>query len=344
MAREEEKLYGVSAFHVGEKKYNPKNSIFSDKSEVFTDGYGKITHATNKERILRLTLPDDIEGISIDEIGDDAFSDSVNLGIAILPNTVEIIGARAFFNCHSMRVISFGSSLYEIGESAFEECKALENVFLPHSLERMKARAFYGCSSLSNIKILHDMELGAMCFASCKSLEFVEILNLKVIPDGAFISSGIKKIYLSNSIEHIGISAFSGCNRLEAIYFDGSLEEFRKIYFGMNWNKNIPSSCALFIRDSHGKYYDAFKKREKREEEPEPEIKEGQKDKDLELLGISIENPTLSDISKAYREKARRFHPDVLSGLDLDSAYTEFASNRFREYTEAYERLIRKYK
>ncbi len=336
MSREEERLYGVSAFHVGERHYTPKNTIFKDKVEVFTDGYGKITGATNKEKLIRLSLPEDIEGISIDEIGEDSFSDCPNLEMVMLPKSIERIGANAFKNCKHLRVAAFGDRVYEIGDSAFEGCLEIEDIYFPSSLEKIGARAFYGCRDLKRIKLSNDIELGAMCFASTQSIETFECDNLKVIPDGAFISSGIKRVKLSNSIERIGISAFSRCHRLNEIYYDGSLEEFRKIFFGMNWNKDMPSSCALYLRDGSGKYYNAFKEKDyKNEEEKVHPLKE-----DLELLGIKSINPTLSDISKAYREKARHFHPDVLSGLDLDSAFSEFAANQFRLYTEAYDRLL----
>ncbi|GEM_PF-1808222 len=339
MAREEERLYGVSAFHVGAKRYTPKNSVFNDKVEVFTDGYGVISDVSNRKKLFRLSIPDEIEGVSIDEIGPNAFKDCVNLEILMLAKSIERIDAHAFENCIKLRVAVFGDSVYEIGDSAFENCPDLENIYFSPSLEKIGSRAFYGCNSLRSVKLFGHAALGSMCFSSCKRLENVEFERIREIPDGAFLSSGLKRIRISNDVERIGISAFSRCTSLESITYDGTIDEFRKIFFGINWNKDIPSSCVLLLRDNRGKYYNAFEQKTEVTVECDDSLR-----KDLELLGVDSDRPTLSDITKCYRNKARKFHPDVLSGLDLDILYTEFASNKFRLYTEAYERLISYYK
>ena len=341
MSKEEERLYGVTAFHVGERHYTPRHSIFNDKIEVFTDGYGKITDITNREKLIRLSLPEDIEGISIDEIGEIAFKGSINLELLLLPKSIERIEKAAFMDCNKLRVAVLGNNVYEIGESAFENCSELDNIQLPYSLETIGSRAFYGCSSLKEINLRGNVTLGSMCFASCTSLDCVEAMELKVIPDGAFISSGLRTIKLSNKLERIGISSFSRCSHLDSIYYDGTLDEFRKIYFGMNWNKDIPNSCKLFVRDNTGAFYNAFdsKKEKKVNNKINTDI-----EKDLVLLGINDSNPSFNEIAKAYRDKVRKFHPDILAGLNLDPSYTEFASKQFRLYTEAYDRVREYYK
>lgn len=339
MAKEEERLYGVYGFRVGEAHYIPHNSIFKDKVEVITDGYGVITGVTNRDKLIRLSLPVDIDGISIDEIGQSAFAECKNLEMAVLPKSIERIADSAFRNCTKLRAVVLSDKIYHIGESAFEGCKEIESLNLPNCLESIGARAFYGCSDLKSISIDSDVNLGTMCFASCDNLAAVSMENVKELPDGIFISSGLRKIRLSSTLERIGISAFSRCKKLEEIFFDGSIDEFRRISFGINWNKEISPSCALFVRDRYGKYYNAFEKKMY-----DKTVEDLPNNSDLALLGIDSKKPTVSEINKAYRDKARRFHPDILSGLNLDSAYTEFASKQFRLYTEAYERLIKLYK
>lgn len=336
MSRLDELKYGVFSFRVGKPEHIGRASIFHDKSVLCTDGYGSIIAVTNKERLVRISLPDAIEDISIDEISNGVFSDCQNLEIAMLPDSIEKIGDMAFFNCKKLRVAALSNTLYKIGESAFESC-ALESIVLPSSLEEIGSRSFYGCKSLRHIKFLSPVTLASLCFSSCESLKEVELPMIAEIPDGAFMASGVETVFLPSSLRRIGFSAFSRCRMLRAIHYDGTIEDFRRISFGMNWNKDISSDCALFVKDAFGREYNAFEeKKEERKANAAPEdIK-----KDLELLGISSLNPTLSDISSSYRSKARAFHPDVLSGLNLDREYSEFASMRFRTYTEAYNRLV----
>ncbi len=341
MAKAEETRYGVSGFRVGTPHYSSHGSIFRDKVEVITDGYGNITGVTNREKLYRLSLPEDIEGISIDEIGKESFANCPNLEMVFLPSSIEKVGVGAFRNCPNLRVVVLSENIYQIGASAFEGCASLENINIPSALEQVGARAFYACSSIRSIHLPYDILLGAMCFSSCSGMLSFDAENVRSLPDGCLLSSGVKKLKISNKLKSIGVSALSRCTKLEEIYFDGSLSEFRSISFGMNWNKDLPSGCSLFLRNENGKFYNAFDTSDKKRRETPKE--KSTVDKDLELFEIYKANPTLDEITKAYREKARKFHPDILSGLNLDKAFTDFASEQFRLYTEAYERLRKRY-
>ena len=342
MAKEEERLYGVSGFRVGAPHYSAHGSIFKDKVEVITDGYGNIVGVTNREKLVRLSLPEEIEGVCIDEIGAEAFSNCQNLEMVFLPKTIEKIGYGAFKNCQKLRVVVLSENIYEIASSAFEDCGDLESINIPISIDTIGSKAFYGCNSLRSIRLSHPAELGSMCFASCRNLELFEADDIPFIPDGFLMSSGVKRIKISNSVKRIGYSALSRCSKLQEIYFDGSLDEFRAIKFGLNWNKDLSDKCSLFLRDQSGRFYNAFEKG--RSEKKKCEKNNDSSKSDLELLGIYKEKTTRDEIIHAYKEKVRKFHPDVLSGLNLDKAFTDFASEQFRLYTEAYERLLRIYK
>lgn len=53
-----------------------------------------------------------------------------------------------------------------------------------------------------------------------------------------------------------------------------------------------------------------------------------------EILGLQPP-VTKKEVLAAYREKIKKFHPDVIRHLDLDPAYTQFASEQFRIMTQA---------
>lgn len=343
MAREEERLYGVSGFRVGAPHYKEHGSIFKDKVEVITDGYGNIVGVTNREKLFRLSLPEEIEGVSIDEIGAEAFANCQNLEMVFLPKSIEKIGYGAFKNCQNLRVVVMSENIYEIASSAFEDCGSLENVNMPINLDTIGSKAFYGCNSLRSVRLSRNVELGTLAFSSCRSLELFEADEISFIPDGLLMSSGVRRVKISKSVKSIGYSAFSRCSKLGEIYFDGSLSDFQNIKFGMNWNKDIMAKCALYLRDESGRFYNAFDRNNDKKKESKDRSSNIYKS-DLELLGINSDNPTRNEIVSHYKEKARKFHPDVLSGLNLDKAFSDFASEQFRLYTEAYERLLKIYK
>lgn len=59
---------------------------------------------------------------------------------------------------------------------------------------------------------------------------------------------------------------------------------------------------------------------------------------DLELLGLK-RYASWADVQAAYRDACKKYHPDRLSGRDVPSELVELAVIRFRELTDAYQRL-----
>ena len=62
----------------------------------------------------------------------------------------------------------------------------------------------------------------------------------------------------------------------------------------------------------------------------------------LEILGLSAD-ATKDEIKHAYKVLSRKFHPDTILGKNLDEAFIEFASQKFREINEAYNFLMNNY-
>ena len=334
MGSYEEREYGVAGFRIGERRVNIRNTVFKDKIEVITDGYGKLTGLTNRELLLRFRTPSDIDDIAIIEIGNGAFKDSKNLVTLDICDPIEEIGEEAFKNCSSLRSVSLPSSLFEIKKSAFESCSMLESIELPRKVEKIGPRAFEKCSRLRSISFPYqEIELGIMCFASCTSLESIRIPNTKEIPDGAFMGSSLKVIEIPGTVSRIGASAFSRCNQLEAIYFDGTLSELRNIDFGIYWNRGIPKEAVLYVKDLRGRWCNAF---DKKEDKANNEFKNA-----VAVLGLSEADLTKEKVVKAFREKSRRFHPDVIAPYHLDDEFSIFAAEKFRELKNACDYLIK---
>lgn len=326
-------------FRIGFPKYK-KDSIFRDKVEIVIDRKGSVLGATNLDKLSSLNIPPFAEELSLVDIAPNAFINAKSLTTVAIAEGIEEIGENAFKNCIELKTIALPESIYMLGSSAFENCKSLKQITLPSDLESIPPRLFYSCHSLSNLIIPSSVKaIGTMAFASTHSLRSIVLPSpLEEISDGLFMDSAIEIIEIPHSVKRIGGAAFSRAKNLRTIYYNGTLEEFRRIEFGLHWNSNINEDIAFFVRDEKGSYYNAFKKEEKEEVRVEVDEREVRA---LEALGLN-RNANRDAIIKAFRERAKRFHPDILSGKDLDPEFTEFAAKRFRELQEAEEYLLSK--
>ena len=325
-------------FRFGFPEYSRK-SVFKDKVEIVLDRSGAVIGATNSDKLENLRIPAAAEELSLSDIAPGAFRGLANLKTLTIEDGLEEIGDEAFRDCRSLLTAEIAKSVYKIGAGAFENCCNLKIADLPEGLEEITSRAFYGCRSLVAMKIPCTVKkIGAMAFASTHSLKSVVLPDsLDEISEGLFMDSWIERIEIPASIRRIGSAAFSRARNLKNIYYNGTIDGFRRISFGLHWNSSIPSDASLFIKDRNGNYYNAFSGEENVNNSSESDEKEKMA---LKVLGLEM-GCSRKDIERAFREKAKHFHPDVLSGKDLDPEFTEFAASRFRELQEAEEYLLR---
>ena len=62
----------------------------------------------------------------MEEIGDLAFYNCINLKSVIIPNKVKKIGDKAFAKCKSLKKVIIQENVEFIGEGVFSECENLE--------------------------------------------------------------------------------------------------------------------------------------------------------------------------------------------------------------------------
>ena len=136
-----------------------------------------------------------------------------------LPDSIEVIGAKAFWCCSSIKQIVFPHNLVEIGDSAFRgsciesvelfsgvkhiragaflECTRLRKVLLPEGLEEIGNFAFQGCYGLKEINIPSTVQkFGKAIFEDCKALKKLTCFdNFTIETDtfGTFLPTGLIK-------------------------------------------------------------------------------------------------------------------------------------------------------
>ena len=196
--------------------------------------------------LKRIELSDSI--INIDE---GAFHGCVNLSNVVFSKNLVNIGKNAFNGCTSLTDITIPGGVISIGDSAFYGCTKLKKLTIPESVERIGAEAFNCCTKLSSIKLPQSISKVEMfTFAHCNNLTEINIpSNVTSIDASAFYATGItsitlpkgiksignnafgycnnlQRIELPNTITFIGDYAFSGCTKVNIIYFDGTLEQW----------------------------------------------------------------------------------------------------------------------
>ena len=220
---------------------------------LLEDGSARIIDYTGDAEAL--TVPAELDGHLVCQIGDRAFTACFSLTSVTLPEGLTSIGEDSFQRCESLASIALPAGLTAIGDNAFFSC-GLTSIALPDSLTSMGANPFLGCSSLTAIDIspnhpvfaqtdgvLYEkgsgtlvcypagkadssfavpegtLSIGDDAFAGCFSLTAVAMPEgLTSIGEGAFVGCFfLRTIALPDSLMTIGDSAFVGCFALSAV-------------------------------------------------------------------------------------------------------------------------------
>ena len=143
-----------------------------------------------------------------------------------IPDSVIIIGYKAFENCTNLTGVIFGdnSRLTSISERAFSGCTSLESIIIPDSVTNIGNYAFCG-----------SFELGqGLC-----SVTFGENSQLTSIGDSAFCSTNLTSITIPTSVTSIGNYAFDSCQNLTSVTF-GENSQLTSIGSGVfSWCFNL---------------------------------------------------------------------------------------------------------
>lgn len=173
---------------------------FAHNEEFEIDTEGTVLSYSGDSQSI--TVPENINGITVKTIGDGVFKNK-GLKEIILPKTVTSVGAESFAENPDMKTV-IASGLSSIGDRAFYNCIWLKNIFFGE-IKEIGEYSFYNvCNKAYEIR---------------ESTFSLEINNLNHIPEGAFKNSGISEANIDVMVT-IGEDAFEGCNALVNINFE----------------------------------------------------------------------------------------------------------------------------
>ena len=160
-----------------------------------------------------------------------------------------------FYGCSIIEVFNKEGRKYTLLEhSAFIEAIHLTEVHLPEGLKEIGPQCFCGCASLRNIDIPKSVTfIGDNAFAHCLKLEEIIIPNIKSIENGLLTDcSSLKTVRLPKTITDIYSNAFGACNNLENIFYEGTIEEFKKVNIEEDAFYGVPAPGIIC---SNGVFY-----------------------------------------------------------------------------------------
>ncbi len=221
------------------------------ESNVSSDGfiYDKYENSTVKITGIEnmpalLTIPSEIDGMPVVEIGDSAFENNDMLLYLKLPSSPIKLGKRfcsgcislvsvdlagsvsslplgAFEECRNLAMIEGMSAVTEIGDQAFAGCSALAHIKISDSLTSLGNEAFRGCTSLSSVTLPETLTfLGESIFWGCENLVRAEVNGSAEIPKYAFLNcTALTEVIIGDSVESIDEEAFRSCRALYTVRF-----------------------------------------------------------------------------------------------------------------------------
>lgn len=94
----------------------------------------------------------------------------------VMPNSITIIGNDAFSNCINLSSVVFSNNLTQIGSTSFAYCSRITDLYLPDSLINIGSFAFYYCGGITTVSIGENVSgIGNNAFSGC--FRIVQVIN-----------------------------------------------------------------------------------------------------------------------------------------------------------------------
>ena len=218
--------------------------------------------------LTEISLPD---GINMSE---NWFNGCTALKKVKLPKNLEVLGYSTFEGCMSLTSVTLPESLKTISPSAFEGCTAHIAIHIPDSVTEIGWDAFLYCRSLrvvtggTGVKTVRSSafaetaiaDIGFLknvtymdekMFAHCVNLENVVIpKEIGGLSQYMFFGAGVKTLHLHANVQAIDSYVFADSKKLEAIYYDGTVEEWNKVKLYSKWlGDDLSGTVKVICKD-----------------------------------------------------------------------------------------------
>jgi hypothetical protein len=177
------------------------------------DGSANIVHYIGPPWVV--TIPTNINGLTVTSIGNGAFNTVPSLTSVTIPNSVTSIGQEAFFDCYNLTSVTIGTNVTSIGQETFNDCTRLFSVTIPNSVTNIGEVPFWDCTSLTAITV----DAQNPVYSSVNGVLFDKSqATLLQFPGGLGGDYTIP-----SSVTNIGALAFDYCPSLFSVTIPGSV-------------------------------------------------------------------------------------------------------------------------
>ena len=165
--------------------------------------HAQFTYSTNMDNTLTITgytgppgpvtLPSNINGLSVNGIAENAFKFNGDMTGVTIPSNITTIGDAAFWACSALGGVTLEEGFKSMGSDMFAYCVNLTNVMIPETVTSISDNAFFYCSGLQTISIPSSVgSIGAH----------------------AFEGSGLNSLVMPDSVTNMGFATFASCQNL----------------------------------------------------------------------------------------------------------------------------------
>ena len=185
-----------------------------------------------------IEIPSEHNGVRVTSIADHAFEKTA-INSVVIPEGVTSIGEGAFYECVWLTSVSMPDTVETIGDYAFSHSSRLQTINLSRSLTRIPTNLFNSCSSLNTVLIPE---------------------GVTAIGGGAFIASGIKSVYIPDSVTSLEEQVnFANCPNLGKVVIGNGLTSIPEYCFSscpnlkqvvIGSNVSVIKECAFGFCDS----------------------------------------------------------------------------------------------
>ncbi len=192
-------------------------SIYDSFFYTVRDGKCVITGYCGEN--ANITIPEEISGYPVCEIGESAFAKNKTIRSVVLPSSLKKLSLGVFRDSGLVE-IEIPHSVTDIDTACFRDCVDLKQITLPPQITYVSEALFRGCTSLESITIPEGVtELKEAAFRSCTSLKVAYMpKTLRVMTEGGFWGcTSLEVLVIPEDVVGVEKHSFDTCVNLQEV-------------------------------------------------------------------------------------------------------------------------------